>query len=130
MRSMAELRRAAAALATAPERGDSVLREVAGGRGDPLITLVVTGYADGGRRFVARSIDADGEPTGEEVEVYAVTQPGAAGGAQGTEDLERCYPLIEVGHWILCRRGRWKLGGQLVDGLICVWAFQPYCEVQ
>ncbi|MBW7907207.1 MAG: hypothetical protein LC135_01790 [Phycisphaerae bacterium] len=129
MRRLAELRAVGAALAAPePRRSRGLLSEAGGGRGDAMVVMVVTGYTEGGRRFLARSIDADGEPTGEEVEVHAITQPAAAGGAQGTEDLERCYPLIEPGQWILCRRGRWKLAGQIVEGLICVWAFQPFCE--
>lgn len=86
----------------------------AGGQATTVQSLRITGFGAGNRTLICQEIDGNGDPTGDDIEVYVYSVPlgHAPGGDVGVVDLveSSTYPTYEVGHNVRVETRREHMG--------------------
>lgn len=94
-----------------------------GGGGAAVECVQVIGMTSGNAAFRCKRLDDDGAVTGDEITVYAMTQPAGA-------DLALCFPFFAVGSLMRVQQQDNFLGGAWVSGLYCIDTLQlTSCQV-
>lgn len=83
-----------------------------------IVEARVVGFGAGNATFKCKSLDEEGQPTGDEFTVYALTYPVQVA------DLARCVPNVTIGRNVRIRRESNWIVGELVTGWFAVADFQ------